>query len=140
MFKATQAIYTALKASRLELKVFTDENEAQSVVWLQFPVKNGPPYRIQFISRDDDNDVAVRIFSLIHVESSQIEKVLPAINEVNTKYRYVKFVIDKDGDINVEYDFLVKALNVDNCAEEIVIRFVKILDEAYPVLMHALWA
>ena len=140
MFKATQAIYSALKASKLELKVFTDENEAQSFVWLQFTAKNGSPYRIQFISRDDDNDVAVRIFSLIHVESSQIEKVLPAINAVNSKFRYTKFVIDNDGDINVEYDFLVRAANVEECAEEIVIRFVKIIDEAYPVLMHALWS
>ena len=140
MFKATKAIFGALKRSDMNLKVFTEENEKSSRVWLQFGAKNGSSYRIQFISTDDDNDVAVRVFGLISVEDGKGSRVLPVLNQLNSKFRYVKFVMDDDGDINVEYDFPVRATRVEDSAEEIVIRFVRIIDDAFPDLMHALWS
>lgn len=138
MFAATKRIYSALKAKE-GLKVFTEENEKSSEVWLQFPVKNGGNYRIKFISTDDDNDVAVRVFGLLRVDDTQKAKILEALNALNVKYRYVKFCCDNDGDVNIEYDYPVRSENPENSAEEIVIRFVKIIDDAYPQLMHALW-
>ena len=136
MFKATQAIYDTLSASKLELKVFTEETEHSSCVWLQFSIKNGPSYRIRFISTDDDSDVAVRVFALVSVGQGKASKVLPVINELNTKYRFVKFVLDHDNDINVEYDFPVSTVRVENSAEEIILRFTKIIDETYMQLMQ----
>ena len=139
MFAATKRIYNALKAKE-GLKVFTEENEKSSEVWLQFPVKNGGNYRIKFISTDDDNDVAVRVFGLLRVDDTQKAKILETLNALNVKYRYVKFCCDNDGDVNIEYDYPVRSENPENSAEEIVIRFVKIIDDAYPQLMHALWS
>ena len=138
MFAATKRIYSAVKAKE-GLKVFTEENEKSSEVWLQFPVKNGGNYRIKFISTDNDNDVAVRVFGLLRVDDTQKAKILEALNALNVKYRYVKFCCDNDGDVNIEYDYPVRSENPENSAEEIVIRFVKIIDDAYPQLMHALW-
>ena len=138
MFAATKRIYNALKAKE-GLKVFTEENEKSSEVWLQFPVKNGGNYRIKFISTDNDNDVAVRVFGLLRVDDTQKAKILETLNALNVKYRYVKFCCDNDGDVNIEYDYPVRSENPENSAEEIVIRFVKIIDDAYPQLMHALW-
>lgn len=138
MFAATKRIYNALKAKE-GLKVFTEENEKSSEVWLQFPVRNGGNYRIKFISTDNDNDVAVRVFGLLRVDDTQKAKILEALNALNVKYRYVKFCCDNDGDVNIEYDYPVRSENPENSAEEIVIRFVKIIDDAYPQLMHALW-
>ena len=103
MFAATKRIYNALKAKE-GLKVFTEENEKSSEVWLQFPVKNGGNYRIKFISTDNDNDVAVRVFGLLRVDDTQKAKILEALNALNVKYRYVKFCCDNDGDVNIEYD------------------------------------
>ena len=139
MFAATKRIYNALKAKE-GLKVFTEENEKSSEVWLQFPVKSGGNYRIKFISTDDDNDVAVRVFGLLRVDDTQKAKILETLNALNVKYRYVKFCCDNDGDVNIEYDYPVRSENPENSAEEIVIRFVKIIDVAYPQLMHALWS
>ena len=138
MFAATKRIYNALKAKE-GLKVFTGENEKSSEVWLQFPVKNGGNYRIKFISTDNDNDVAVRVFGLLRVDDTQKAKILEALNALNVKYRYVKFCCDNDGDVNIEYDYLLRSENPENSADEIMFRFVKIIDEVYPQLMHALW-
>ena len=121
------------------LKVFTEENEKSSEVWLQFPIKNGGDYRIKFISIDNDNDVAVRVFGLIRVGEAQKPKILETLNTLNNKYRYVKFCCDNDSDVNIEYDYLLRSENPENSADEIMFRFVKIIDEVYPQLMHALW-
>jgi hypothetical protein len=139
MFKMTQEIYRVLSEDG-GLKVFTDETETSSNAWLQFGIKNGGSYRIRFISRDDDNDVAVRIFSLVTIDKEKQDKVLPVINNLNNKYRYVKFILDNDGDVNVEYDYLVKCPDPAVSAKELIIRIVKIVDEAYPELMRAMWA
>ena len=138
MFAATKRIYDKLRAME-GLKVFTEVNEKSSEVWLQFPIKNGGAYRIKFISIDNDNDVAVRVFGLIRVGEAQKPKILETLNTLNNKYRYVKFCCNNDGDVNIEYDYLLRSENPENSADEIMFRFVKIIDEVYPQLMHALW-
>lgn len=135
--QATQAIYEAL--SRTKLKVFTEEVGEASQVWLQFGIDNGGSYRIRFISSDEDNDVSIRVYSLISLKGDQRVRILPALNFINNKYRFVKFVCDKDGDVNVEYDYPVRTINPAASAEEMIRRFVNIIDEAYPVLMKAMW-
>lgn len=139
MFKMTTAIYNALIEDG-DLKVFTEEHEKSSEVWLQFGIKNGGSYRIRFISHDDDNDVSVRVYSLISVEADQREKVILALNDLNIKYRFIKFVLDDDGDVNMEYDYPVKCPDPSASALEMVIRIVKMVDDAYPALMRAMWA
>lgn len=139
LYKMTKAIYEELKKDD-NLKVFTEELEKSSHVWLQFGIKNGPSYRIRFISRDDDNDVAVRVFALLHVEENMQSKVLPVINDLNCRFRYVKFSMDKDGDVNLDYDYLVRDPNPAVSAREILIRITDIVDKAYPEFMRAMWS
>ena len=139
MFQATRAIYDEL--SRVDgFKPFTEESSEVSEVWLRFSVENGGgSYRIRLISTDNDNDVAIRVHSLLSLSGDQRVRILPALNFLNNKYRFVKFVCDKDGDVNVEYDYPVRAVNPAASAREMVNRFANIIDESYPVLMKALW-
>ena len=139
MYQASVAICNALKTQD-GLKVFTEDHGDSSEAWLSFRVDNGPSYRIHFISNDDDNDVAVRVFGLLKVDEQNKSKLLPVLNDLNNKFRFVKFVCDKDNDINIEYDFPVKGSAPAVSASEMVARFVKIIDEAYPSLMRAMWA
>lgn len=139
MYQMTTKIYEALKQNG-NLKVFTEEASESSAVWLQFGIKNGGSYRIRFISTDNDNDVAVRVYSLVSVEESKRANVLTAINKLNRKYRFVKFNMDDDGDVNVEYDYLVNDPDPSASAMELIIRLVKIIDDTYPELMRAMWA
>lgn len=139
MYKMTRLIFDALK-SRDGLKVFTDEHKSSSSVWLQFGIKDGGSYRIRFISRDDGNDVAVRAYSLISVDQSHRTKVLTVLNELNYKYRYIKLILDSDGDVNLEYDYPVHCPDPAASAGELIDRFTKIIDDIYPELMRALRA
>ena len=139
LFNITKEIYDTL-SSIDGLKVFTDETDTSSAVWLQFGLENGSSYRIKFISTDDDNDVAIRVFSIVSVTEDQVAKVLPVLNELNCKYRYAKFTCDDDRDINLEYDFPAASICPEKSAKEMLIRFNTFVEEAYPLIMRTIWA
>lgn len=139
MYPATIEIYERLTATT-KLKLFTEEVGESSAVWLQFGLQNGGSYRIRFISKSDGNDVAVRVFSLITVEEDQVDKILRVLNGLNKKFRFLKFVLDDKNNVHVEYDFTSNTASPADSAEEIVIRIVQILKDAYPEMMRALWS
>lgn len=60
-------------------------------------------------------------------------------NELNQKFRWVRFYLDEDNDLMAEADALVYR---DTCGEEclkLVSRMVNIIDEAYPLVMKVMW-
>ena len=61
---------------------------------------------------------------------------------MNHKVRFAKFVLDNDGDINVEYDFPLKSSDdcVGEIAFEIFVRMMQILDEHYSIFMKAMYS
>lgn len=139
MFKMTRFIYDELKIQNPNLKMFTEEKENRSEVWLEFGIKNGGNYRIRFINTSDNNDTAVRVFNLITVEKNQIARILPVINQLNGKYRFFKFYCDENGEINLIYDFLPNSIYPEKSTMEVLTRVVDIVDTVYPVIMRALW-
>lgn len=94
----------------------------------------------KFISNDDDGDVEVRAFSLAHIPDERLAGALKLVNELNRRFRYVKFVIGEDNDVNAEYDLPLRNANIGPCATEMFIRCMKIIDVALPELMHLIWA
>ena len=130
---------------------FTDEDIHHSVeqrgdiesVCAGFAVKKGPLVTIRFISRDDDNDVAVRVMSLLNdIPEKERIRVLKVINEINCAVRYAKFCLDDDGDLNVEMDVPVKCS--DDClgkvACELFYRTMQIVRDKYELIARALYA
>lgn len=108
-----------------------------------FSVDCGPFVIMRFISRDNDNDVAARIFGLIsNTPKEKRARVMEACNVLNHKIRYMKFYLDTDGDINVEYDFPVHSPDdgIGEMAFEIFVRMMQILDSEYSIFMKALYS
>lgn len=108
-----------------------------------FSVDCGPNVIMRFISRDNDNDVAARIFGLItNTPNEKRDRVMEACNVLNHKIRYMKFYLDTDGDINVEYDFPVHSPDngIGEMAFEIFVRMMQILDSEYSIFMKALYS
>ena len=97
-------------------------------------------YDFLFIKTDaEGNDVAVRVFKVARFKPHQRELALETINEVQKKFRFVRFVLDDDCDVNVEYDFPASYLAIGEGAFDMLIRMTSILDESYPQLMRAVW-
>lgn len=138
IYKATKLIQAELEESNIKCTI--EETPSSSYVRVGYNCDNVSSIVVRFISSDDDNDVAARIWTLAKATPAKRAAVLEAINELNAKYRYVFFYLDDDNEVNVGYDFPLRTTNVGAIAREILNRMVNIADEAYPILMKALWS
>ena len=89
--------------------------------------------------KEGDPLVQLKCWEIANLKS-KVGKAMIACNELNNKYRWVKFYIDKDGDINGELDAIVDSAT---CGEEclsLVRRSVNIIDEAYLTFMKIIVA
>ena len=141
--QATQEISNYFTVKGIKHRI--EERETVSVVEAGFSGDNIKGAIVRFFSRDEDNDVSVRVFDFggISVPAAKKDVIIEKINEMNHKYRYVKFVfLNDDNSINVEYDLPTStpANGVGEICREIFIRLMNILDEAYPEFMRALWS
>ena len=66
---------------------------------------------------------------------------MEACNILNNKVRYLKFCLDCDGSIDVEYDLPIRCTDegLGEIAFEIFVRAMKILDAEYSIFMKALY-
>ena len=138
IYQATREIERAMKAQDLHCSIH--ETSSSSIVEVGFNGKVAKKMTIRFISRDDDNDFAARCFAIVNVPEDKLTKLRRVVNGLNNEYRFLKFIIDEDNDLNLEFDFPVKGESVGPAAVEILIRTSNILDDCYPKLMSAIWA
>ena len=92
-----------------------------------------------FFSEDNSN-VHVIAPQLVKVPSGKLDHMYKVVNDVNKYFRWVKFLIDEDGDVQAEADCI---LDMDTCGQEcleIIQRTATIVDQAYPTFMKELWA
>ena len=140
IFKATDLIAESFEKRGIKFSsyyFFEDDIERLQIILHKDGIPPGAV--IKFSSTDNDNDVAVRIFSL--VSRTPLEKRLQIIeecNELNRKYRFATFFCDKRGSIHMRYSFPIHTPDegVGEMAYEIFIRYIKILnDDEYNVYL-----
>ena len=140
MYKATELIAQTFDNHGIKYRV-VDAGEA-SIVEAGFVIDARPDVIVRFISKDDDNDVAIRVFGLVHhIPSSKKLAMMEACNRLNTKIRFLKFYLNSDSDINVDADLPVQTDDqcVGECCFELFIRIMSILNNEYHVLAEALY-
>lgn len=139
-FKAINLIAETFEKHEAKFRVFNMQGQEELVAG--FYVDGGPNVMMKFITRDNDNDIAARIFGLItKTPKEKRTRIMEACNVLNRKIRFMKFYLDTDGDINVEYDFPVHSSDecIGEMAFEIFVRTMHILDNEYEVFMKALY-
>ena len=140
MYKATGLIQEVFDKKGVKYRVDTAGNA--EIVCAGFSIDEGPFVIARFISRDNDNDVALRVLSLINnVPEAKRARVMEACNVLNNKVRYMKFYIDEDGDVNVEFDFPVNVCDecLGEAAYDMFQRIMAILKGEYTLFMKALY-
>ncbi len=138
MFQATNAIMEAFDEKGI--KYAPRETEKYSLVKAGFKSEAGTSVEVYFVSRDEDNDVAVFTDSLVKLPEAKLPELFRVVNELNRDCRYLKFVVNKDNDLRVEFDLPIRTDNVGPVAVEIFIRVMKTVDEKLPIMMKAIWA
>lgn len=126
------------------IKYFITENVQGQEVHVLFGIKNGPLVDVRYISLNrTGGDITVRINNLVNaVPHEKRIKVLETINILNNKYRFLRFYMDPDNNVHVQYDFLANTAN--NClgemAFEIFVRTMQILNAGYMMIAKELYA
>lgn len=139
MFKATNLIAETFEKYGIVFKV-EDASKAE-IITAGFHIDGGPSVSEWFISSNDNNDVAVRIFGLItNTPEAKRPRVMEACNILNCEVRHLKFYMD-DGNVNIDYDFpeCTPDEGVGKMALEIFFRTMKTLDEKYGIFMKAIY-
>ena len=139
--KATELIIKTFDEHSVKYRV-TEVGEA-SMVEAGFEVEAGPEVVVRYISNDEDNDVAVRIFGLMHrIPSSKRVDVMEACNTLCGKIRFFKFYLNDDNDVNMEADLPVRTDDscVGECCFEMFVRIMNILDTEFHILAEALYS
>ena len=92
-----------------------------------------------FFDEDGDPMVQFKCWDIANFKGKESKGIL-ACNEINSKYRWVKYHLDDDADIVASIDAYIDA---DTCGSEclsLVRRVVNITDEAYPTFARAMWS
>lgn len=136
----TKEIYRVLRYDGGWKNVLSEEIDGASFVKVSYSVKSGGVCDIYFISiEDDEENVLVRVLGLVKVDEEKKAKMLPVLNRLNRNLRYVKFVIDEDGVVDLEYDFAPTTPDPRDSIVDAFLLVVEAVEEAYPELMRAVW-
>ncbi len=141
IYPATQEIsnYFTMR----DVKHIIGETDTMSYVEAGFNGKVVKGVVVRFFSSSERSDISARVanFGGGTVPKERREDVLEVLNSLNCRFRFIKFCIHAGETISVEYD-ICQSTPADALGEmcrEIFIRFIQVLDEAYPIVMKALW-
>lgn len=140
IYKASNLIAECFDSHDVKYRI--EEVGDASIVEAAFSVEAGPQVVARFISKDEDNDVAVRVFGLVcKVPESRRAAVLEACNQLSREIRFFKFYLDRENSVNVEADLPVRTDDccVGECCFELFVRLMKILDDEFSVIAQALY-
>lgn len=132
MYQAIREIHQTFDRKGLKHKV---EQKGEHWVIITGMTGDGETYLFLFIKTDDKgNDVALRSMPLGKAARGRQDKVYELLNSFQEEFRFVKFVLDKDGDVIAQYDFTVAQPNLGDAAAELLERMTRILDKCMPRL------
>lgn len=140
-FKATNLIAETFEKYGVTYRVI--QNIGVEKLQVEFPVNSESNVVVKFISHNNDNDIAVRISGLLlKTPEEKRYRVMQACNVLNQENRFLTFVRDINGDINLKYDFLKRTpdIGVGEMAYEIFVRSKDALNDGYSLLMKALYS
>ncbi len=121
------------------LKYEVEEREGDVIISCGVSMEN-TPVRVRLFIDNDNSHVALRCFGFIRVTKEQFPSALLTCNKCNLDYRWVKFVIDDDLDINAYDDAVISPETAGEELFELLFRMLGIVDDCYPTFMKNIWA
>lgn len=101
-------------------------------ITVKFSGNQMPEITLNFLFSEDSGEVRVRAIDLIpRISDNRMGFALQTVNELNTEYRFGKFCITSNNDL----EFMIDALVDRNCSAafcfELMLKALKICDESY---------
>ena len=143
MYQPISCIEKVFSEAGIHFKKYENKEVDHQIIEAPMVVPGIPVLTIRFIAVSGRHEVGMRLYSLVYqVPKAKQKKMLEAVNELNLKYRFLRFYMDDDGDVSVAYDFpdRLDDASIGKAAFEILVRTLKVMSMAYPALMEALIA
>ena len=112
-----------------------DEDDDEQIN-VSFSGDNLDAIDVKIFFDEDLDSVSMRAWSVIYFDKADYAEVLEQVNELNSDYKYVKFVVDtNDMSVDAEIDCPLRDdANAGEIAYDGLYYIVMIVDEAYPEL------
>ncbi|MCD8105185.1 MAG: YbjN domain-containing protein [Lachnospiraceae bacterium] len=133
--KVTQAY---LESKSLKTKVMGEDGEA---LIAYFGCKNVDSLQIVLVFNDKGTNVHIMGREFCKIPEDKKPAMYKVCSELNSQFRWVKFYVKEDENTVVADDDAV--IQLDSCGAEcfeLMLRMSSIIDDAYPILMKAVWA
>lgn len=139
MLRTAKAFMRACDAKGIKYKDSRDLESGKSMVVCGVNGSSGNSYDVLFVFDQDEESVAVRVYGLTRANKDNYAKILLTINQLNNKFRWYKFEIDDDNDVNMECDAVIDVDSAGEVCTELFYHCMGIAKDAYPMLMKAQW-
>ncbi len=112
----------------------------ENVVRIHFAGENMPGIMIVVVFDDDgDNWAELACSGIGRFKDQKFAPGLFLCNQLNNKYRYVKFHIDEEKDVIVRGDCHMNPATAPQDCMEMVNLLASLVDDSYPEFMRILW-
>ena len=115
-----------------------DLDDGQSLVVCGVNGKNNARYDVVFVFGKDGRDVLMRVTGLVAFPEEKWGPMLELVNELNGSYRWLKFDV-KPEQVDAQCDAVIDEDTSGRICVELMLRTMRIIDDAYPKFMHVLW-
>ena len=100
---------------------------------------HGFHYTVMFIFYPEGQSAAVRVYRFASVPAHMRSYAVRRCNTLNNRHSWVKFVLDEDGDVNMEADCIITPESAGDICMEIFRRFTETAHAAYPLFHAEVW-
>ena len=114
----------------------------KTVFRLPMAAKNCPGLNVHF-QISGHGDAQLRSYLAENVKDYQRDALMPVLNYLNNRYRYITLSIDSDGDIVATYDFTFFTEDTDLITTQALTMLYlvsDIMDKCIPKIMKAIWS
>lgn len=144
---AFEAIKAELDKQDIKYGEDVTEDGEEQIIRMRQRLDNGSDVSIAVVvtEKGDTNDfIKIKYFGLVRLDENSDEKAFhEKLNEWNSQYRYVKFVVDDERDVVVDIDLpldLHDGIFQPDSFMAMVGVGLQVLEEVYPELMKLRWA
>ena len=140
MLNTAMRFMSECDSAGLKYRESRDLDDGGSLVVCGVNGKNNARYDVLFIFAPDQHTVSMQILGLLQYDEERNEEMRAIADELNATYRWFKFFTKENKKMNVQADAIISEETSDRICVELLLRAMRVIDEAYPKFMHALWS
>ena len=140
LFAHTKAFLSAVKADGLKYRVAESEAGRNDIMF-DFRGDNVSTITVTVVFvKDEPNLAALRAWNLVKVPENKLPKVYELLSRLSRDYKFCKFTYDPtERTVDIYMELITRPDSAGEVTREGLSRMVDICDEAYPILMKAIY-